>query len=114
MISDNMFKRKLKRMKKRGERWKKVKELQDTYAPYAPARKKRKVSNVMLVIIVTAILGYTVVALWIQYKTGLAVDATLTSLWFAFWTVEIISLMLIKNANTKHGAQDANNNTGEM
>jgi hypothetical protein len=106
-----MFKRKLKRMKKQGERWKKVKELQDAYAPYAPARKKRKVSNVMLVVIVLAIVLYTIAAFWLQKETGIPIDTTLSTLWFGFWTVEIVSLMLIKNTKTK---RDTNDNTGEM
>lgn len=108
MMSDTMFKRKLQKMKKRGERYKKEKEITDAYAEYLPERKKRKVSNIMLVIIVTAILAYTVASFWIQYATGIAVDATLSTLYYGFWTVELISLTAIKNHKTKYKTNDEN------
>ena len=103
-----MFKRRLHKLKKRGERYKKEKEIKDTYAEYLPDRKKRKVSNVMLVIIVVAILAYTIAGFWIQYKTGLAPDSTLSTLYYGFWTVELISLTTIKNNKTKYKTKDEN------
>ena len=106
MITDNMFKRKLKRMKKQGERYKKEKEILDTYAEYLPERKKRKVSNVMLVIIVSAIILYTIAAFWVQYKTGVPIDSTLSTLYYAFWATELVALTTIKNSKTKHGINE--------
>ena len=108
MISDKQFKKRLKRIKKRGERWKKEYELKMQYVQYLPIRKRRKVSNVMLVIIVTAIIAYTVASFWLQYKTGVAPDSTLTTLFYAFWTSEIVLLTGIKT--TKIIKERRNNN----
>ena len=108
MMSDNMFKRKLKRMKKRGERWKKIKELQDMYAPYAPAHKKRKVSNVMLTIVVIAILGYTVAAFWLAHVNGVVIDSTLTTCFYTFWGSELFLLAGLKGTKVFKGSSDEN------
>ena len=106
MIPNFMFERKLKKLKKRGERYKREKEVLDTYAEYLPEHKKRKVSNVMLVIIIIAIVGYVVADYLLQYFTGTAMDSTITTCWFGFWTIEIISLTTIKNSKTKHGTNE--------
>ena len=108
MMSEEMFKRKLKKLRKRGERYKKEKEIADEYVQYLPDHKKRKVSNVMLTIIVVAILVYTIASFWIQYQTGMAIDSTLSTLYYGFWTVELISLTTIKNQKTKYGINDNN------
>ena len=104
------FKRKLRRIRRKGEMYKKEQEVRDVYAEYWPDRKKRKVSNIMLVIIVFAIIAYTVASFLVQYKTGVAIDATLSTLYYGFWTVELISLTTIKNSKTKHGSQSNDEN----
>lgn len=101
-MNTEKFKRKLRRIRRQGEMYKKEKEVRDAYAKYWPDRKKRKVSNIMLVIIIAAIVGYVIASFWVQYHTGVAIDATLTTCWFGFWTVEIIALTTIKNNKTKH------------
>jgi len=105
-MTDKMFQKKLERMQQRGERYKKEKEITDAYAEYLPDRKKRKVSNIMLTVIVAAIILYTVASFWLQYMTGAPVDATLTTLWFSFWTVEVIALTAIKTSKVKHEVHD--------
>ena len=102
MMSEKRFQKKLLKMQMRGERYRREKEVVDTYVEYIPDKKKRKVSNVMLVIIVAAIVSYTVACFWIQYATGTVVDSTLTTLFYGFWTVELISLTAIKNHKTKY------------
>lgn len=92
----------IKRIQKKGERYKKEQAVRDAYAEYWPDRKKRKVSNVMLVTIIVAIVGYVIASFWLQYRTGIAIDPTITTCWFGFWTVEIIALTTIKNNKTKH------------
>lgn len=94
---------KLKKIKKQGERYKKEKAVMDAYAEFWPEGKKRKVSNIMLVTIIVAIVGYVIASFWLQYRTGIAIDPTITTCWFGFWTVEIIALTTIKNNKTKHG-----------
>ena len=103
--------RKLKKIQRQGERYKKEKEVRDAYIEYLPDRKKRKVSNIMLVIIVAAIICYVIASFWIQYKTGIAIDPTITTCWFSFWTIEVVALTTIKNNKTKHG--DSCDNTYE-
>lgn len=101
-MKEAKFRRKLRKIKRQGEEYKREQEIRDAYAEYWPDRKKRKVSNIMLVIIVIAIVTYTAASFWIQYRTGISVDPTLSSLYYAFWTVELISLTSIKNNKTKH------------
>lgn len=103
LISLAIHERRLKNIKKQGEQYKKEKAVRDAYAEYWPDRKKRKVSNIMLVTIIVAIVGYVIASFWLQYKTGIAIDPTITTCWFGFWTVEIIALTTIKNNKTKHG-----------
>lgn len=101
------FKRKLRQIKREGEQYKQIKELEDAYAEYWPdQKKKRKVSNIMLVIIVVAIVSYVMASFWIQYKTGMPIDSTLTTCWFGFWTAEVVALATIKNNKTKHGTDN--------
>ena len=57
----------------------------------------------MLVVIVAAILGYTIASFWLQYTTGVPIDSTLTTLYYGFWSVELISLTSIRNNKTKYG-----------
>lgn len=59
-------------------------------------RKKIKTSNKVLISTIIAIVGYTIASLCIQYHTGVEVSSTLTTLWFSFWTVEIVALTGIK------------------
>ena len=61
-------------------------------------QKERKTSNVVLVAIIIAIVLFTIACLYIQYATGVEVSSTLTTLWFTFWTVEIVALTGIKIA----------------
>lgn len=95
-MTEKQFQRRLKKIQKQGEQYKREKELMDVYADYFPQKKERKTSNIMLVISVVAILGYVVAAFWLQLITGIEVSPTVTSLWFAFWTVEIWQLARIK------------------
>jgi uncharacterized membrane protein len=90
------FRRKLNRIRQKGERYKKEQAVRDIYAQYWPDRKKRRISNIMLVIVVAAIIVYTVASFWIQYKTGVPVDATLTTCFYTFWGSELIALTGIK------------------
>ena len=97
-----LHERKLRKIQKQGERYKKEKAVRDAYVEYLPDRKKRKVSNIMLTTIIAAIVGYVIASFWLQYKTGISIDPTITTCWFGFWTVEIIALTTIKNNKTKH------------
>jgi biotin transporter BioY len=92
---DKLFQMKLKRIEKRGERQKARQELVDKYAQYYPS-KRRKVSNVMLAIIVVAVIAYTVASFWLAYVSGVSIDPTLTTCFYAFWSAEVCAMMGIK------------------
>lgn len=66
-------------------------------------KPKRKVSNIMLVLICFMIIAYTAADFALQYFAGVEVSPTLTTAWFAFWTVEIVALAAIKTSKVKHG-----------
>lgn len=66
-------------------------------------KPKRKVSNIMLVLICAMIILYTAADFALQYFAGVEVSPTLTTAWFAFWTVEIVALAAIKTSKVKHG-----------
>ena len=92
---EKLFQKRLKRIEKRGERQKAKQEVIQKYAEYYPS-SKRKVSNVMLVVVVIAIIIYTVASFWLTYVTGVSIDSTLTTCFYAFWTSEVVALMGIK------------------
>lgn len=93
---ERLFQRKLKRIEKRGERQKAKQELIDKYAEYYPHKAGRKVSNIMLAVIVIMIVGYVIADFVLQYHIGVEMSPTITTCWFAFWTVEILALAGIK------------------
>lgn len=55
-----------------------------------------KTSNLVLLSSIVMIVLFTIACLYIQYKTSVEVSSTLITLWFTFWTVEIVSLAGIK------------------
>ena len=65
-------------------------------------KQKRKVSIIMLVLIIVAIVLYTAAAFVLQYYAQVEISPTLTTAWFAFWTVEIVALAAIKTTKVKH------------
>ena len=66
-------------------------------------KPKKKVSNIMLVLICTMIILYAAADFILQYFTSIEVSPTLTTAWFAFWGVELVSLTTIKITKVKHG-----------
>ena len=57
---------------------------------------KIKTSNLVLFSSIVMIILFTIACLFVQYKTGSEPSSTLITLWFTFWTVEIVSLAGIK------------------
>lgn len=53
-------------------------------------------SNKMLAAIIFNIIWFTLVCLFIQFYSGIEVSSTLITLWFSFWTVEVVALAGIK------------------
>ena len=101
-MREKLFQWKLRRIEKRGERYKREYKVKAMYAKYVPERKKRKVSNILLVVSVVAITVYTVANMWITYATGVAIDSTLTTCLYAFFSSELFILAGIKISKIKN------------
>ena len=71
-------------------------------------KPKKKVSNIMLVVICIMIIFYAVANFVLQYYTQIEVSPTLTTSWFAFWGVELVSLTAIKTSKIKHNQDNEN------
>lgn len=57
---------------------------------------KMSTSDKVLLSSIMAIVLFTIICLYIQYVTSMEVSSTLITLWYSFWTVEIVSLAGIK------------------
>jgi biotin transporter BioY len=66
-------------------------------------KNKKKVSNIMLVLICIMIILYAIANFVLQYFTSIEVSPTLTTAWFSFWGVELVSLTTIKVTKVRHG-----------
>lgn len=95
-MNNKRFQKKLEKIRKKGERQKAKAEMEAKYAEYYPHRHGAKVSNVMLVVIVAMIVMYVVASFALQFYTSVEISSTLTTCYFAFWTVEIVALAGIK------------------
>ena len=95
-MKNHFFKNKLRRIKRRGEKQKRIYELEKQYEQYYPSKNGKRVSNIVLIIVILAIILYTAAAFYLQFTTGLEISSTLTTLWYAFWTTEILVLGGIK------------------
>lgn len=101
-MREKLFQWKLRRLERRGERYKREYKIKSEYAKYVPERKRRKVSNILLVVVVTAITVYTVANLWITYATGVSIDSTLTTCFYAFFSSELFLLAGIRISKIKN------------
>ena len=73
-----------------------------------------KTSTKFVISAIAAIVIYTVGSFLALFFTGQNIDPTLTGAYFAFWTVEIVSLASIKNTKSKRKKkvqQDVDDNT---
>ena len=105
-MTDRMFKEKMKRLKRQCERYKKEQELFDAYAKYLPQRKEKKVSNIMLIVSVLAIASYTIANFWIAHESGMYMDSTLTTCFYAFWGSELFLLAGIRTSKIIKGTDN--------
>lgn len=105
-MSASRFKKKLTKIKRKGERQKVKYELEAKYAEYYPHRHGARVSSVMLAIIVIMITAYTIANLWITYASGVSIDSTLTTCFYAFWGTELALLAGIKVSKVRKEHKD--------
>ena len=108
LMSTEKFKKKLKKIKRRGERQKAKYELEEKYAQYYPHKSGKKVSNIMLVTVIASIVAYTIASFWLAYATGVSIDSTLTTCFYAFWTCEVLALagIRISKVRKEHDDED--------
>lgn len=97
-LSKKDFNKKVAAMREDNERLRILHEIATERAKYCnkDAKKKTKISNIVLFCSITAIVLYTVAAMFIQLHTGVEASSTLSTLWYGFWTVEITALAGIK------------------
>ena len=69
-------------------------------------KPKKKTSTIMLIIICTMIILYAAADFALQYFTSIEVSPTLTTAWFTFWGVELVSLAAIKTTKIKHNKKE--------
>jgi len=69
-------------------------------------RKRRKKSDYVLAVSILAIVLYTVAGIAVQLITTTEISPTLTTAWYSYWTVEIVTLAGIKIANIRKGEND--------
>lgn len=98
-MTDRQFKielRKAQEKNKRIERKRILKEEKNKYKLFHSTMARMKTSNKILFVAIIAILFFTVACMYIQYSTSIEVSSTLITLWYSFWTVEVVSLAGIK------------------
>lgn len=64
-------------------------------------KSKKSFSKILLPWIIVAIMLYTVAAFILQFFTSVEISSTLTTAYFSFWTIEIVSLAGIKTMKVK-------------
>lgn len=72
-------------------------------------KPKMSTSNKVLISAILAIVLFTIACLYVQYTTSIEVSSTLITLWFSFWTVEIVSLAGIKISKVFIGKEENDN-----
>lgn len=65
-------------------------------------RKKKKFSKIIVVFSVVLILVYTISAFILQFVAGVEVSSTLTTCFYTFWAVEMLSLAGVKARKVKY------------
>lgn len=109
-ITDREFKSAMKKAQYKNkmiERKRALKKEKNKYKPLHSAATKMKTSNKILIIAIIAILTFTVACLYIQCTMNMEVSSTLITLWYSFWTVEVVSLAGIKMSKVKHNYSSA-------
>lgn len=110
-MTDKTFKSEMKKAQEKNKRIEQKRALRNErnkYKPIHSAIAKMKTSNKILIIAIIAILSFTVACLYIQYYTNMEVSSTLITLWYSFWTIEVVSLAGIKMSKVKNNYNSTN------
>lgn len=76
-------------------------------------KRKKHFSDCIVAAAITAVALYTAAAVTLQFCGFAEISSTLTTCWFSFWTVELVSLAAIKSGKVKHGDKKTNNENKE-
>ena len=82
------------------------------YVPRRAKKKKAQFADYIVFLSIFAVTAFTVAAFILQFRGMMEISTTLTTAWFAFWTVEIIALASIRNVKIKK-EYDKNKNREE-
>lgn len=82
------------------------------YVPRRAKKKKAHFADYIVFLSIFAVTAFTVAAFILQFRGMMEISTTLTTAWFAFWTVEIIALASIRNVKIKK-EYDKNKNKEE-
>lgn len=92
-MTKEKYEKKLKKIQLKNEKIELKNKLKAEKNKY---KTKMKTSNKVLITSILAIVLFTIACLYIQYVTSMEVSSTLITVWYTFWTVEIVSLAGIK------------------
>ena len=92
-VSEKEYNIKMQKLKARNESRKRELALKEEKKKYA---KKMSTSNKVLLTSIMAVVIFTIACLCIQCVAGVSINDTLITLWYSFWSVEIVSLAGIK------------------
>lgn len=78
-------------------------------------KRAKHFADYIIYLSVAAILGYTVAAVALQFSGAMELSPTLTTCWYAFWTVEIVALATIKISKVRstNGYKKEEENAGQ-
>lgn len=81
------------------------------------SKKKRSFADYIVFVSIFMVVTFTIAAFVLQFCGMMEISATLTTCWFGFWTVEIVSLAAIKTSKVKnhyndYGEKEEDNNDG--
>lgn len=96
-MTEKQFQKKLEKIQlknKEIEQKNKLREEKNKYKRFSFS--KMKTSNKVLIASILAIVLFSAVCLYIQFKTDNTINDTLITRWFSFWTIEIGCLTGIK------------------
>lgn len=69
-------------------------------------KKKMTFSKKIIPVIIFAIMAYTIASFALQFYNGAEISPTLTTAYFGFWTIEIISLATIKSTKVRRSGSE--------
>ena len=82
------------------------------YVPRRAKKKKAQFADYIVFLSIFAVTAFTVAAFILQFRGMMEISTTLTTAWFAFWTVEIVALAAIRTSKVKHNYKKEEENNG--